>query len=121
MTHEQKVAAFEKQLRDRGYWISNAIPPACRLLWRMGFKVPPPCFLPFPVAALSAGIAFALIYAIFMWLFVWPANITPQGALISATAAGVLYGLAMAAFWHIRAKQLDLPPWKDFPREKPNS
>jgi len=118
VTHEQKVACFEKQLRDRGYWVSNAIPPVCRLLWRLGYKTPPPCFLSFPVAAISAGVAFAIVYVTFMWLIVWPANVAPSRVLTSTTLAGIVYGLAMATFWRIRAKQLDLPSWDEFPRPK---
>jgi hypothetical protein len=118
MTHAEKVACFEKLVRDRGYWVSNAIPPVWRLLWRWGYKTPPPCFLSFPVAALSAGIAFAIVYGIFMWLVVWPANVALTRALTSSTIAGILYGLAMATYWRIRAKQLELPAWDDFPRSK---
>jgi Family of unknown function (DUF6404) len=121
VTHEQKVACFEKLIRDRGYWVSNAIPPLCRLLWRMGYKTPPPCFLSFPVAAISAGLAFAFIYGAFMWLFVWPANVALSRVLTMCAVAGILYGLAMATFWRIRAKQLDLPAWNDFPRAKPGA
>ncbi len=118
MTHREKVACFEKLVRERGDWVSNAIPPACRLLWRMGFETPPPSFLSFPVAALSAGVAFAVVYGAFMWLFVWPANVTLSHVLTSSTGAGVIYGLAMATFWHVRAKQMQLPSWDDFPRAK---
>jgi hypothetical protein len=38
MTHKQKVAHFKQLLRDRGYGRSNAIPPACQLLWLLGFE-----------------------------------------------------------------------------------
>jgi hypothetical protein len=38
MTHKQKVAHFKQLLRDRGYGQSNAIPPACQLLWLLGFE-----------------------------------------------------------------------------------
>ena len=121
MPHEQKVAAFEQLLRERGFWVSNAIPPACRLLWRLGYMVPPPCFLSFPIAALAAGIPFAVLYGAFMWMIVWPANVTLAHALTSSTFAGVFYGLAMATFWRIRRKQLQLPSWDEFPRAKSNA
>jgi hypothetical protein len=61
MTHKQKVAHFKQLLRDRGYWRSNAIPPACQLLWLLGFETPPPYFLSFWTGVAVAGVPYGSI------------------------------------------------------------
>ena len=47
MTHQEKLAHFEKHLKERGFWKSNAKPPVFWLLWKLGIEVPPPYFLSF--------------------------------------------------------------------------
>ena len=116
MTHQEKVACFEQLLKDRGYWKSNAIPPACRLLWFLGFKTPPPYFLSFPIGFLSAALPFAILSGTFMWVFVWQDDKSVAYAITTATLTSLFVGLAMAAFWRSQSKTLRLPAWQDFPQ-----
>jgi hypothetical protein len=117
MTHRDKVARFEQLLKDRGYWVSNAIPPAWRLLWRFGFKAPPPYFLSFPIGALSAGLPFGIVWGAFMWLIFWWV-MPPWVMIVMASLAAVIFGLAMAAFWRIQSHRLGLQSWQQFPDGK---
>jgi hypothetical protein len=117
VTHQEKVAQFERLLRDRGYWKSNAIPPACQLLWRLGFKTPPPYFLSFPIGMLSAGLPFGVLWGVFMWLFVWPDDMSLPSAVLSALLAGTFFGFLVAIFWRLQARSLSLPAWDKFSQE----
>jgi Family of unknown function (DUF6404) len=115
MTHREKVACFEQLLKDRGYWISNAIPPACRLLWRIGFETPPPYFLSFSVGVLSAGLPFGILWGAVMWL--WPDERSSESVLVSSALVGLFFGLSMAIFWRLQARSLGLPAWGNFPQK----
>jgi hypothetical protein len=116
VTHSEKVSCFEQLLRKRGYWLSNAIPPASRLLWKLGIEAPPPYFLSFTTGALVSGLSFGLIFGAINSLFIWPANISNTRAFVQTAIASIFFGLAMATFWRSQAQSLKLPPWNDFPR-----
>jgi Family of unknown function (DUF6404) len=116
MTHEEKVERFEQLLRDRGYWVSNAIPPLWRLLWRIGAEVPPPYFLSFSSAFLFSGVPFGILWAVFMWITVWHGRPLPV-VVVSAVIAALLFGLIMGGFWRSKSRKLRLPSWQKFPEE----
>jgi len=115
MTHAEKVDAFARELEQRGFWLSNAIPPFTRLLWKLGYEVPPPYFLLFRTAVLHAGAAFGLVFgggagavlyiADEMPLFVWP---------LSVVISGAFFGLGMACFWAFQRRRLGLPRWSEY-------
>lgn len=121
MTHAEKLAHFEKQLEERGYWKANAEPPVFRLLWKLGVEVPPPYFLSFGQAWIVAGAPFGFLMGLFcvglfsffsdsaMALFFWPS----VGA--SALTCGTLFGLCMAFWWGRQRDQLGLPSWQEYP------
>lgn len=116
MTHREKVECFEQLLRNRGYWISNAIPPVSRLLWLLGLQTPPPYFLSFWAGALTAGIPFGVLWGTFMWLFLWPTDRSVGAAIGSSAAAATFFGVFMAMFWRAQAKKLGLCSWDTFPQ-----
>lgn len=116
MTHREKVACFEQLLRDRGYWISSAIPPVTRLLWRLGIEAPPPYFLSFGAAVLLAGVPFAFFWGAIMWLIKWQFSYLPLVQFIPVAAfAGLLFGFSMAVVWRRCADNLRLKSWSQFP------
>ena len=115
MMHQDKVASFEQLLRERGYWLSNAIPPAYRFMWLLGIETPPPYFLSFPVGFLTAGTMFGIFWGVFMWFFAWSGRMPVQAAVGLSLLAGGLFGLFMATFWRYQAKKLGLSTWEAFP------
>ena len=121
MTHREKVACFKKLLQDRGYWKSNAIPPMWWLVWQLGFELPPPYFLPFPIAAIAAGLPFAVIWGVFMRWTVWADEMSLGAVAMGAAIAGSVFGLVMAAIWRQKANGLGLPSWDKFPEESLNA
>jgi hypothetical protein len=116
VTHREKVECFEQLLRDRGYWISNAIPPACRTLWLLGLQTPPPYFLSFTAGVLAAGIPFGVFWATFNWLLFWPADKSVGAALESSAMVATVFGVIMALSWRAKARKLGLPSWDTFPQ-----
>ena len=120
VTHEEKVEHFEADLRSRGFWIINACPPAMRVLWRFGYQIPPPYFLPFGIAWLTSGTGFGLGFGVLGGLFVYFTALVPLAALIiSAAIAGSLFGFFMALFWFVQRRRLGLPSWREYPRAQP--
>ena len=115
MTHSEKVAHFEQLLRDRGYWVSNAIPPACRLLWWLGFETPPPYFLSFAKGALVSGIPFGIVYTVFMSAYNWMTGESSGHVVFSFVFVTIFFGVCMGGFYSSQGRSLNLPDWKDFP------
>jgi hypothetical protein len=116
MTHDQKVEEFKRILRVRGYWMSNAIPPMWRLLWKLGFKTPPPYFLPFLTGAIYAGVFFFSSLLMIRWLISWyiPKTMNPSDVAIIGIA-GIFFGIAMSITWRSKSQKLHLPDWDSFP------
>ena len=120
MTHNEKLQHFEAELRSRGFWISNACPPAMRLLWRMGYQVAPPYFLPFGIAWLTSGALFWLGFGALAGLFVYSTAPIPLVTwLVIAGTAGFFFGLFMALFWLVQRRRLHLPSWGEYPGSRP--
>jgi len=115
MTHAEKVDSFARELGQRGFWRSNAIPPFTRLLWKLGYEVPPPYFLPFRTAVLHAGAFFGLGFggvagAVLCFVHGMPLFIWPFSVLIS----GASFGPCMACFWAIQRRRLGLLRWSEY-------
>jgi hypothetical protein len=116
MTHQEKVAHFKQLLRSRGYWLSNAIPPATHILWWLGLKVPPPYFLSFTMGALTAGISFGIMLGLLKVAFALAeGQHIIIATAISSCVVGTFFGLCMATFWRSQARQLQLSTWHDYP------
>jgi Family of unknown function (DUF6404) len=116
MTHDQKVEEFKRILRLRGYWLSNAIPPMWRLLWKLGFKTPPPYFLPFLTGAIYAGSFFIGSLLVSRWFISWfiPKSIDLSDLVIIAVS-GIFFGVSMSMTWRGASQKLHLPSWDIFP------
>ena len=111
MTHREKVTYLLSELRAKGFNEYTVAPPVFRLLWALGFTIPPPLFLHFVPVALLMGFLFGAGWGLFMWLIgTFHAHIV----FPSAIAAGALFGLAMAAYYHWIARTLKLPEWKHY-------
>ena len=53
-------------LKATGMWRSNYEPPILRGLWKLGFKIPPPHFVPFWKTTLLASLWFGGAWGIVM-------------------------------------------------------
>jgi hypothetical protein len=118
MTHRQKVKRLIADLRKQGMSPYTVAPPLFRLLWALGFKVPPPLFLGFLTLTLLTGASFGILWGVVMWQLQWQAWHVPLGLkVIIATGVGLMFGLYMATYFRWKAKHLRLPPWDSYPRE----
>jgi len=120
MTHFDKLEKMHKHMAALGIRHSTYAPPAWRILWRMGIKVPPPLFAPFwPCAILLSGY-FVVAWGLFMWLFAWSHRDMPLWLMLSsALFAGLLFGLCMAAYYRHVAHKHNLPAWPDYTGQEP--
>jgi Family of unknown function (DUF6404) len=117
-SHRQKVAQFSKFLRDRKDF--SGAPILLRILWRMGFKIPPPYFLPPLVGwilsclsnGLSVGFALALAF-LFFGSFSW------QLIILISCFSGLVNGSIRAFSWRRTAKKIHLPKWENFSLDEP--
>jgi Family of unknown function (DUF6404) len=116
MRHDQKLAYFEQMLRDRGDCVADGLPPAWRLLWKLGGKMPPPYFLPLPIGILAAGLPFGLSLGLIMSLVSrFSPDLVGSRIWLTAIISGSFFGVFMAWFWRSRSRKLQLPDWKRFP------
>jgi hypothetical protein len=116
VNHQEKVDHLLNDLAQRGVGKYSAAPPIYRLLWRMGYQVPPPHFAGFWPLALIMGAFFAVLWGLLMWVFFWRGESMPIAiAIVSSLITGLLFGVAMAAYFRWSAKRLGLPRWEDYP------
>ncbi len=102
------------RLSKTGIWRSNYAPPFVRMLWSLGFDVPPPHYATFWGAALVAGSAFSAGYGLLIWLLVWsPTTMSFRVVALRVIVAGLLFGLCMAAYYYYGRKKHNLPSWND--------
>jgi len=111
-----KVQAALRHLDLAGVHRRHSAPPLHRLLWRMGFNVPPPILASVASNALLMGSWFTVGWGVLMWLLVWRNTHMPAGgAVFSALLAGVLFGLLMAVVMRVMRLRRGLPLWRDLP------
>jgi hypothetical protein len=120
MPFAQKVDRLLADLRGRGISQWTVAPPVFRLAWALGVELPPPFFLGFLPLALFSGASFAVTVGLIMCILQWqlsavPLEIAVRMAVFNAAIAGVFFGLAMAAYFRWKARQLDLPRWDSYP------
>lgn len=112
-TNPRREAAL-KALASTGMYRSNYEPPFLRLMWRLGFIVPPPHFAPFWFNAISSGIYFGIVWGVLMWFMSWSRqDMGLADALIAAASAGVLFGASMAVYYAHGKRKYSLPSWND--------
>jgi hypothetical protein len=111
MNTEAKRAAALELLASTGIWRIHYAPPIARLLWRLGINVPPPHFASFRSNVLPAGVYFGAASGLLMWYF--DACSAPIRWYLAA-AAGLLFGLWMAAYYAYGARKYAIPRWSNF-------
>lgn len=113
--HPRREAAL-KLLAATGLSRLNYEPPLVRMLWRMGFDIPPPHFATFSQAAWLSGVSFAGLWGLLMWVMVGQPNglAMPWGIGI-AGFVGLLFGVAMASYYAWGRRRHKLPDWQSLP------
>ncbi|HEU0154132.1 MAG TPA: DUF6404 family protein [Arenimonas sp.] len=115
MDHDEKIARMYPHMDALGIGRSTAVPPAWRVLWSLGVKVPPPLFVPFLPMALATGAFFGMTWGLLMAFVYWSRQGYPVSAMLgSSIAAGVLFGLAMAGIYRYLARKHRLPSWDQY-------
>lgn len=105
---ERAIAIME----SKKMWSSNYAPTLLRVLWKIGFKIPPLPFAPFWQVVLLMGMFFGTTWGFIMWFFTWKgAGMQPSTALVSSTVAGISFGISIATYHLWRKKVNKLPDW----------
>lgn len=117
---ESRKAEALQLLAASGLMRSHYLPPATRLLWRMGMEAPPPHFVPFRRLATVAGIYFGVTAclcatAILWWLGSTPGLMLTGSAL--ALASGPVFGMALAAVYARDRRRHRFPAWEELGRD----
>jgi hypothetical protein len=112
MTYPSKLSSALAMLAATGIGRGSYEPPLYRLLWRVGLFLPPPHFASFGFNFVFNAAWFATLWGAIMWLLLW-SQLGGSGvvATITAVAAGVLFGLTMAAYYRYGARKHGLPLW----------
>lgn len=109
--YQQRMQALTDELHAQGVPKSTSAPPAYRLAWRMGLRVRPPLYQSFASLAIGMGLWFGVLWGLVMWLLFWRRDaLSITTAFGASLAAGVLFGLMMAAYYRRKARGLRLPP-----------
>jgi hypothetical protein len=112
MTYPSKLSSALAMLAATGIGRSSYEPPLYRLLWHVGLFLPPPRFASFGFNFVFNAAWFATLWGAIMWLLLW-SQLGGSGvvAAIAAVAAGVLFGLTMAAYYRYGARKHGLDLW----------
>ncbi|PHM54525.1 DUF6404 family protein [Xenorhabdus sp. KK7.4] len=112
MTFEQRKARAIAIMESKKMWRSNYAPPLLRMLWKMGFKIPPFPFASFWQIVILTGPWFGLGWGLLMWSFVWRSEgMSPTSAINTSIFAGVFFGIFTAIYHRWIKKRNDLPDW----------
>jgi hypothetical protein len=110
----EKRAAAMALLEKTGMRRGTYFPPMLRALWALGIDAAPPHLGGFLGNALLFGGFFGTTWGLLMWFAFWSAHGLPISfALIGAVAAGLFFGVTMAAFYAYGKRKYQLPSWDD--------
>jgi len=118
MKYPSKLDSALAMVAATGIWRSSYAPPLYRLFWRVGLFLPPPHFASFGFNFIFMTAWFGVVWGAIMWFSVW-SQYSGSGvvAAVVAVVAGVLFGLAMAAYYRYGARKYKLPLWSQLKAE----
>jgi hypothetical protein len=117
MTHREKLNHLVADLRLRGIATTFATPGVYRVLWKLGFNVPPPVFAPV-TAGLIGMVSFTFLWGLPFWLLfnLLPGKSIPyQLAIIVFVCPAILVGTMAATSCGSMAARLRLGTWDRYP------
>lgn len=116
MTEAHQLENYKHHMAAKGVGEATAFPPAWRLLWSIGIRLPPPPFLGFVSLTLIAGGLFGPLFGRGAWLLGnRGVQEMPAGeALWVALVTGATFGLIMAAYYRHLARKHRLGAWAAF-------
>lgn len=108
--YRSRMLAIVEELHAQGMGRYTAAPPAYRLAWRLGIRVPPPIYQSSFSFALQAGARFAVGFGLLMWVLFWRSEQhSLMRVLLTSTVAGAVFGLRMAAVHRSQRKRFRRP------------
>ena len=108
--YRSRMLTIVEELHAQGMGRYTAAPPAYRLAWRLGIRVPPPIYQSFFSFAFRAGAGFAVGFGLLMWILFWRSEQhSLMRVLLTSIIAGVVFGLSMAAVYRSQRKRFRLP------------
>ena len=111
----QRLQRALAMLDGKGLPRGTSAPLLYRLLWKLGFRVPPPLMMGLVPNALLMGGFFGPVWGLLMWLMLWRRSQMPVGMVLQAMVlAGVLFGLSMGMYGRWIAGRHGIPHWRDF-------
>jgi general stress protein CsbA len=116
MTHREKVALLVADLKAKGVNRYTTAPPLFRLVWSFGFELSPPFYISFFPIMLFAASWFGTWMGVCTWLIFMRRrrSLTLTGFLLPIGVASLLFGFYVALYYRWKAKQLNLPEWRDY-------
>ena len=113
MTFEQQREIAIKLAANAGLRSWSSQPPAWRLLWRFGVRIPPPLFMNAWGVALTFGIYFALFWGAMQFVAWLIPGLSHDAPFILWELAGLMVGALVACLHATRRHNLGLPTWRD--------
>ena len=113
MTFHSRRAQSLAILKGTGIWRSNYEPPYLRALWRIGFEIPPPHFVPFSQIVTFATAWFSIVWGAIMWVFTWSTQgLTGMSAISISCGAGLFFGFSLALYYAHGRRKYKFPTWE---------
>lgn len=110
---QRRVDAHLAHVKTHRIARGAAAPLLWRLVWKLGWQLPPPLFLGFGTHVLIYGGFFGSIWGLVMYVVAWKAQgMSLLMAAGFAALAGLLFGLVMATVMRRHKRRLSLPPWQ---------
>lgn len=109
----KRTAALEL-LAKTGMRRSIYEPPLLRLLWKLGFDVPPPHFSSFARNFVFEGVYFGVTWGVPWWLFTQFFLAGSIAIFWPACGAGLFFGFFMAAYYAYGARKHGITRWHAF-------
>jgi hypothetical protein len=113
VTAREKIDAAVTDLLDRGVAWHAAAPPHYRVLWALGFHIPPMLFQGFPGIFLVHALFFGPVMGAMGWVF--ERHHSPLEVMAFAGVfGGLAVGLFAAVIYRFQSWRLGLPRWADY-------
>jgi hypothetical protein len=114
MSFENQRAHALAILTNTDVWPRGSYAPLLfKLLWRLGFRIPPPHFANFWLTVVVYGAAYCAISGPLVWFVVSSqGGIAPITAAYASLRTGAVFGLFVAAFFAYGRYKYKLPSWQ---------